>query len=306
MTLNELPFDPQGIDKKSEDAAIIREVLEMRKETEALFAEEKYTEALRRTVDALRRIREASDYTHREFRALLVGLLFDLSEIHFMLKDYKQSEKELDTLFKVLGNLIKEDSERFGKYHLLAMDLSTRILRSRRKTLELLAKQQINTGMLYDKVNSGVAAATDKLVESLRKAAEMMASTGKFYAEAIKIAKKRAGKVTRREVRMTVEMAAVMMRSKSESARARRLLNAILPHAIALEALELEQEILAMIETIDSNLVHDSAWKNFLDKVQRSARSAMRKIKKEESAGENEMESDAGEADGDTEKTDKK
>ena len=114
------------------------------------------------------------------------------------------------------------------------------------------------------------------------------------------------GKVTRREVRMTVEMAAVMMRSKSESARARRLLNAILPHAIALEALELEQEILAMIETIDSNLVHDSAWKNFLDKVQRSARSAMRKIKKEESAGENEMESDAGEADGDTEKTDKK
>ena len=307
MTLNELPFDPQGIDKKSEDAAIIREVLEMRKETEALFAEEKYTEALRRTVDALRRIREASDYTHREFRALLVGLLFDLSEIHFMLKDYKQSEKELDTLFKVLGNLIKEDSERFGKYHLLAMDLSTRILRSRRKTLELLAKQQINTGMLYDKVNSGVAAATDKLVESLRKAAEMMASTGdyhtavKFYAEAIKIAKKRAGKVTRREV-----MAAVMMRSKSESARARRLLNAILPHAIALEALELEQEILAMIETIDSNLVHDSAWKNFLDKVQRSARSAMRKIKKEESAGENEMESDAGEADGDTEKTDKK
>ena len=221
--------------------------------------------------------------------------------------DYKQSEKELDTLFKVLGNLIKEDSERFGKYHLLAMDLSTRILRSRRKTLELLAKQQINTGMLYDKVNSGVAAATDKLVESLRKAAEMMASTGdyhtavKFYAEAIKIAKKRAGKVTRREVRMTVEMAAVMMRSKSESARARRLLNAILPHAIALEALELEQEILAMIETIDSNLVHDSAWKNFLDKVQRSARSAMRKIKKEESAGENEME-----ADGDTEKTDKK
>ncbi len=47
---------------------------------------------------------------------------------------------------------------------------------------------------------------------------------------------------------MTVEIvAAVMMRSKSESARARRLLNAILPHAIALEALELEQEILAMI-----------------------------------------------------------
>ena len=39
------------------------------------------------------RIREASDYTHRGSVLLLVGLLFDLSEIHFMLKDYKQSEE---------------------------------------------------------------------------------------------------------------------------------------------------------------------------------------------------------------------
>lgn len=198
MNLTELPIDFKKIDKKSDDAAIIREVLEGRKETEALYAEEKYTEALRHTVEGLRRLREVSDFTHREFRALLMGLLFDLSEIHYALKDYKQSEKELDVLFKVLENLIKEDAERFGKYHVLAMELSTRILRSRRKTLDLLARQQINTGLLYDKVNAGVTAATDKLVESLRKAADMMVSTGdyrsavKFYAEAIKIAKKRA------------------------------------------------------------------------------------------------------------------
>ena len=72
----------------------------------------------------------------------------------------------------MLGNLIKEDSERFGKYHLLAMDLSTKDI--------ALAPQDTRTSRKAadpapacstDQVNSGVAAATDKLVESLQKAA---------------------------------------------------------------------------------------------------------------------------------------
>ena len=221
-------------------------------------------------------------------RALLAVLLFDLSEIHFSLKDYKQSEKELEMLFKVLEQLLKDDSERFGAFHVLAMELSTRILRSRKKTLELLAKQQINTGVLYEKVNAGVAAATDKLVESLRKGAEMMAQTGdyrgavRFYMEAIKLAKKRTGRVTRREIRMTVDMAKVMMHSRNETARAKRLLMAVLPHAVSLETLELEQEILGMIEKIDADVAHEPMWRTFLEKVQRTAKSKLYRNRKEE------------------------
>lgn len=156
-------------------------------------------------------------------------------------------------------------------------------MRSRKKTLELLAKQQINTGVLYEKVNAGVAAATDKLVESLRKGAEMMAQTGdyrgavRFYMEAIKLAKKRTGRVTRREVRMTADMARVMMHSKSELARARRLLQAVLPHAVALENLDLEQEILSLIEKIDNDALQESAWRSFMEKVQKTAKSKFRR-----------------------------
>ncbi len=287
MTIKDIPLRLKELPGEPSDRQAIESALALRGEAVALFAEEKYDEALERVVEALRKLREFSDYSHREFRALLAVLLFDLSETHFALKDYKQSEKELELLFKVLEQLIKDDSERFGEFHVLAMELSTRILRSRKKTLELLAKQQINTGVLYEKVNAGVAAATDKLVESLRKGAEMMAQTGdyrgavRFYMEAIKLAKKRTGRVTRREVKMIVEMARVMMHSRNETARAKRLLMAVLPHAVSLENLELEQEILGMIEKIDADVAHEPMWRTFLEKVQRTAKTKLRRSKKE-------------------------
>ena len=287
MTIKDIPLRLKELPGEPSDRQAIESALALRGEAVALFAEEKYDEALERVVEALRKLREFSDYSHREFRALLAVLLFDLSETHFALKDYKQSEKELELLFKVLEQLIKDDSERFGEFHVLAMELSTRILRSRKKTLELLAKQQINTGVLYEKANAGGPAATDKLVESLRKGAEMMAQTGdyrgavRFYMEAIKLAKKRTGRVTRREVKMTVEMARVMMHSRNETARAKRLLMAVLPHAVSLENLELEQEILGMIEKIDADVAHEPMWRTFLEKVQRTAKTKLRRSKKE-------------------------
>ncbi len=288
MTIKEIPLRPNDLPAGEEARAVMEDATGIRAEGMALFAEEKYDDALGRVVDALRRLRDFPDYGNREFRALLAVLLFDLSEIHFALKDYRQSEKELEMLFKVLEQLLKDDPDRFGAFHVLAMELSTRILRSRKKTLELLAKQQINTGVLYEKVNAGVAAATDKLVESLRQGAEMMAQTGdyrgavRFYMEAIKLAKKRSGRVGRREVRMTVDMARVMMHSRNEAARAKRLLVAVLPHAVSLETLELEQEILGMIAKIDADVAHEPMWRTFLEKVQRTAKTRLRRSRKEE------------------------
>lgn len=276
MTLKEIPVLIENLPKDTTDRKIVESALALREEALKLYAEEKYEEGLEKIIEALRSLREFSNFGDKEFRALLATLLFDLSEIHFALKDYKQSEKELELLFKILEQLLKDDADRFGEYHMLAMELSTRILRSRKKTLDLLAKQQINTGVLYEKVNAGVATATEKLVESLRKGAEMMAQTGdyrgavRFYMEAIKLAKKRSGRVGRREVKMTVDMAKVMMHSRSEMMRAKRLLVAILPHAVSLENIELEQEILGLIEKIDAETKHEPVWKSFVEKVQKT------------------------------------
>lgn len=275
MSLIDLPLDLKKLDKKSPDAEVIRSAIAARDTAHKLIGEERYIDALERVVAAMRELRAFTDFDNVEFKALFAALLFDLAEVHFLLKDFKQSEKELDTLFRVLENLLHIDSERFGPYHILAMELSTRILRSRKKTMDLLVKQQIAAEALYDKVNSGVAAATDRLVESLRKVAELLAASGdykaalKFFAEAIKFSKKRTGKVTRREVKMTIQMAETMMRVRSMRHRAKRLLQAILPHAISLETLELEEEILALLEIVDGELDQEPRWKTFLHNIVR-------------------------------------
>lgn len=290
MTQIEIPLKFDNFPKQSEELRILKEVNDCRAEARKLMADERVMDALQKSIEGLRVMREFPDFNNTEFRALLVAVIFDLAEIHFQLKDYKQSEKELDTLFKVLDSLVKNDEERFGKLHILAMELSTRILRSRKKALDLLVKQQINAAALYEKVNSGVAAATDRLVDSLSNVAQLLASTGdlkgalKFYSEAIKFSKKRTGRVTRKEIKLTIEMAEIMMRIKQMRPRALRLLNAILPHAIALETLELERDILSLKSLIESEPDNEPKWKNFFHQLTVSAKAKLKKFSKSETA----------------------
>ena len=262
------------------ERSILEEALATRKTAREFLEKEQYMEALERTFAALKSLRDFPDYELKEFREMLALLLFDLAEVHFFLKDYKQSEKELETLFKLLESLLKLDAERFGHLHILAMELSTRILRSRRKVMDTLVKQKINADRLYEKVNSGISAATDKLVESLRKVGQLLAAAGdyrealKFYAEAVKFSKKRSGKVTRREVKLTIETAEIMMRVKQLRPRARQLLEAILPHAISLETVELEEEILALTEMVENQIESESRWRQFFTKFTRKKAAA--------------------------------
>lgn len=273
MKFIEIPVDVKSFGHNSKDREVIESVLNMRQTTKELQNENRTMDALERTVESMRVLKGFSNYENTEFRVVLALLLFDLAEIYYELKDYKQSKKELETLFYLLENLIKVDAERFAEYHILAMELSTRILRSRKKALEMLARQQIAAGVLYDKVNAGVVAATDKLVDTLRNIGELLVSSGdykaalKFYSEAIKLSKKRTGKVTRKEIKMTVEMAKVMMRVSSMRPRALRLLEAVLPHAIALETIDLEEDILALTEILTAKEDRDTKWKLFLHKL---------------------------------------
>ena len=272
---------------------ILEEALATRKTAHEFLEKEQYMDALERIFAAMKSLRDFPNYEVKEFREILVILLFDLAEVHFFLKDYKQSEKELESLFKILDGMLKEDAERFGHLHILAMELSTRILRSRKKVMDLLVKQKINADQLYEKVNSGVVAATDKLVESLRKVGQLLAASGdyrealKFYAEAVKFSKKRTGRVSRREVKLTIEMAEIMMRVRQLRPRARRLLAAILPHAISLETVELEEEILALTEMVENQIENESRWRQFFQRIStgiRRKKPADNKEKKEKGA----------------------
>ena len=246
----------EAFGKDSAEAEVLANVVAARLEISRLIEAEKYMEALERTISALQRLKDFADHENEEFKALLVALIFDLAEIHYELKDFKRSEKELDALFKVLDPLVVRNPDRFGRLNILAMELSTRILRSKKKTIDMLARQQMHVDALTEKVNAGIGSATDRLVDSLCNVGRLLASSGdyreamKFFSEAIRISKKRTGKVNKKEIKMTVEMAEIMIRVKSMRPRAERLLDAVLPHAIAQGETELEQEILTLKDMI--------------------------------------------------------
>lgn len=275
MNYIHIPLDYKALTKHSPDVEVLREAENCRLTVRDLMKEERWMDAFERSVEIMRLLRSFSDYEHREFKALLTGVLYDIAELHYAIKDYRQSERELETLFHVLESLMREDPERFGPYHILAMELSTRILRSRKKAMEMLQRQKVQTEQLWEKVSGGVVAATERLVESLAKTARLTASAGdyraalKFWAEAIKFSKKRNGRITRREVKLTIEMAEVMMRIRSMRPRAQRLLAAILPHAIALETIELEEDILALLEVLSHDQEQEPRWRQFVNKITR-------------------------------------
>lgn len=255
--------------KHSVEAEVLANVASTRLQTARLLEDEKYMAALELTITALQRMRNFPDHDNEEFSAALVALIFDLAEIHFMLKDYKRSEKELDTLFKVLDPLLSKNPERFGRLHILAMELSTRILRSRKKTIDMLARQKAAADSLSEKVNAGITNATDRLVDSLCNVARLLASSGdyreamKFFSEAIRISKKRSGRVNKKEIKMTLEMAALMLNVKTLRPRAERLLDAVLPHAISLSETDLEKEIEALKEMIKLQENMRSSWLSY-------------------------------------------
>jgi hypothetical protein len=72
---------------------------------------------------------------------------------------------------------------------------------------------------------------------------------------------------------MTIEMAEIMIRIRSMRQRAAQLLNAVLPHAIALETIELEEDILALLEIINLDLEREPKWKTMLNKFSFSSKS---------------------------------
>lgn len=270
----EITVDLNKFNSVKRDREIAEEVLQMRNATKSLSEQGKNIDALENTVGAMTVLKGFSSYDSVEFKVLLASLLFDLTEVYFDLKDYKQSEKELQILFRVLENIIKQDPDRFGKYHVMALELSTRILRSRKKALDMLAKQQLAAGALYEKVNAGMVSATDKLVDALRNIGDLLAASGdykaslKFYSEAIKFSKRKNGRVTAREIRLTVDMVKIMMRLRSMRPRALRLLEAVLPKAIAMKEEELIADIHSLEEVINSKQEQDPAWKLFLRKLQ--------------------------------------
>ena len=175
MSPLEINIELKKIDKKNCDRAIIEESLASRKTAHELLQESRNTDALERVISSLRTLRDFSDFDNVEFRALLMGLLFDLAEIHFALKDYKQSEKDngIAALKKKYQGYVTEDGEEKGGASTLISRAKSEVSVPKRKGSP---KTDPDTGELVWKVDEDrfyTDPKTGKTVERRQKSTQM-------------------------------------------------------------------------------------------------------------------------------------
>ena len=114
MTPIQIPLMLERFSPESKELEVLKEALSYRKATEQLITEERYLDAMERTVAALKVMREFPDYENVEFRSVLVALLFDLSEIHFALKTTSKVKRNSTRCLRcstISSSSTKRDSE---------------------------------------------------------------------------------------------------------------------------------------------------------------------------------------------------
>lgn len=148
--------------------------------TAVFIATESYEAALSTAADTLTLLSQEPRRKDEPFLQVLGALLYDLSFLHIVRKEYKAAERTLEKSMRVFERLAKMNPDRYGSAHIMALNASTSVYRSRVKQVNLLAHFQVATSTYLEMVNSGIHDAMDRLIESLANEGEMLMQLGKY------------------------------------------------------------------------------------------------------------------------------
>lgn len=188
------------------------------------------------------------------FLSVLASLLYDIAFLHSCRDEYKQAERELEKSMRILDKLARINPGRYGSPYIMALNATTSVYRNRERQAELLAGYQAATNTYLEMVKSGVADATERLIDSLSTEGETLARMGRyreaiqFYMRAIKLLTKVEPSVTTmRQLRLSIELGDAMLHIESMRDKAIHLLNTMLHKATKLNAAEEHRRIVDIL-----------------------------------------------------------
>ncbi|MCM1483814.1 MAG: hypothetical protein NC043_05725 [Muribaculaceae bacterium] len=176
------------------------------------------------------------------FLSVLASLLYDISLIHTSRGQYKQAEREIEKAMKIFERLAKISTERYGPAHLLAMNASTHIYRSRVKQAEMLASYQNSTNAYMRMVGEGIEDAGMRLVDSL--AAEGRTLTQmcrqreavQYFTRALKYLTKLEPEFSLKQLQLSIDLGEALLSVKGSREKGIHLLNTMLYKANKINA----------------------------------------------------------------------
>ncbi len=240
----------------------------------ATFIEdEKYEQALVIAAEALSILVQNTRRKDESFMCLLAMLLFDLSIVHSNKKEFKQAEREILKVVKLLEKLSKTNPRRYNSALLTALNASTTIYRSKVDQANLLAQYQVETSVHLAEVNSGIVEATTRLVNSLENEGDTLSQMNRyreaihFYTRALKYLTRIEPEFSLQQLHLSISLGGALIQTKNTRDKGVHLLNTMLHKATKLNAVDEHKQIVEiLLNANNSNLDILGLWHKMFPK----------------------------------------
>lgn len=183
------------------------------------------------------------------FLQVLAALLYDISLLHAARGEYRQAEREVEKSNKIYERLARQDADRYGAAHLMALNAATGVYRSRVRQAEMLAHAQASTTLYLQMMSQGVGDAATRLIDSLATEGQTLAEMGRhreavqYYTRALRYLTKIEPEASRRQLELSVALGESMLNVKAMRDKGVHLLNTMLHKSLRANAMELHARV---------------------------------------------------------------
>lgn len=193
------------------------------------------------------------------FLSVLASLLYDISLIHNANGQYRQAEREIEKSMKIFERLAKTNPDRYGPAHMLALNASTQVFRSREKQTRMLSEYHEATETYLRQLGEGIEDAGMRLVEAL--AAEGVTlvkmcrhrEAVQYFTRALKYLTKIDPSFTRLHLQLSVNLGEALLYVKGSREKGIHLLNTMLYKASKIAADDEHRRIVDILFNAKNN-----------------------------------------------------
>lgn len=187
------------------------------------------------------------------FLAMLAATLYDIALIHHSRDEHKQAERAIEKSLKLFERLARINSTRYGTPHLLSLNASTNIYRSRIRQTRTLAEHQAAASNYLRMIDEGIEDAGMRFVESLAAEGRTLAKMNRqreavqYFTRALKYLTRISPEFDRLHLELSIDLGEALLAAKSTREKGIHLLNTMLYKASKIAADDLHRRIVDIL-----------------------------------------------------------
>ncbi|MCM1349301.1 MAG: hypothetical protein NC338_07810 [Firmicutes bacterium] len=191
-------------------------------------------EALVTAATVLNLLSQSPKRKDEPFLSILASLLYDISFIHSSRDENKQAEREIEKSMKLFERLARQNPDRYGAAHLLALNASTSVYKSRVKQANALTHYQAATSTYMQMLNEGMEDAGMRLIESLATEGRTLVKMNRqreavqYFTRALKYLTKISPEFDLLQLQLSIDLGNALLAVKGTREKGIHLLNTML------------------------------------------------------------------------------